>query len=120
MVHFDIPSDDVDRAKKFYADIFVWTFSGPPGYPDYFLFETEGLAGKPGAGGSLGRRIRPDQRIVTCMGVDSIDAYAKKVERPGGRVIMPKRTVPKFGYLAPCTDTEGNSFDLWQDDPLAQ
>jgi uncharacterized protein len=24
IVHFEIPADDVDRAKKFYSDLFGW------------------------------------------------------------------------------------------------
>ncbi len=61
-----------------------------------------------------------DQRILTYIVIDSIDSCTKKVEQLGGSVILPKTTVPKFGYMALCTDTEGNSCGLWQDDPEAQ
>jgi predicted enzyme related to lactoylglutathione lyase len=84
IVHFDVPADDVERAKKFYNDLFGWTFSGTPGYPDYFLIETRDLEGKPGIGGGLGKRMSPDQRILTYIGIDSIDACIRKVERLGG------------------------------------
>jgi predicted enzyme related to lactoylglutathione lyase len=30
-----------------------------------------------------------------------------------------KQPVPTHGWFAPCKDTEGNSFSLWQGDPNA-
>ncbi len=47
IVHFDVPADDGEWAKKFYNNLFGWIFSGPPGYPDNFLVETSDLEGKP-------------------------------------------------------------------------
>jgi hypothetical protein len=31
IVHFEIPADDVDRAKKFYSDLFEWKMEEWPG-----------------------------------------------------------------------------------------
>ena len=31
IVHFEIPVDDVDRAKKFYSDLFGWKMEKSPG-----------------------------------------------------------------------------------------
>jgi hypothetical protein len=53
------------------------------------------------------------------IGVTSLEEHCNKVEQLGGTVIIPKMVVPKFGYMAICRDTEGNSFGLWQDDPGA-
>lgn len=40
--------------------------------------------------------------------------------RLGGKVLLDKTTVPKFGYLAMCEDTEGNTFGLWEEDAGAE
>ena len=32
IVHFEIPADDVDRAKKFYSDLFGWKMERWPKY----------------------------------------------------------------------------------------
>lgn len=116
IVHFDIASDDPQRAKKFYEALFGWKMEGPPGITDYYLIETEDLKGNRGVGGGLGKRGEPSQRITTYVGVDNIDAYSKQVGELGGRVVQPKMTVPGFGYLAVCVDTEGNAFGLWQNE----
>ncbi len=42
---------------------------------------------------------------------------AKKL---GAKIIMPKTTVPGFGYLTVFLDTENNSLGLWETDSNAQ
>ncbi|MBP1743356.1 MAG: glyoxalase [Firmicutes bacterium] len=119
IVHFDIATDDAQRAKKFYEELFGWRMEGPPGMTDYFLIETEDLDGKRGVGGGLGLRGDPSQRITAYIGVDDVDEYGKRVAELGGKVEQPKLVVPGWGYLSICTDTEGNTFGLWQDDKNA-
>ena len=120
VVHIDIATDDPKRAKAFYEGLFGWQLMAPPGMEDYFLFQTTGLKGEKGVGGGLGKRGEPGQKITTYIGVDSVDAYIEKVTKLGGTVVQPKMTVPGFGFLATCADTEGNRFGLWQEDPSAR
>ncbi|HPX73420.1 MAG TPA: VOC family protein [Methanoregulaceae archaeon] len=119
IVHFDVPADDVARARIFYSGLFGWTFTAPPGFSDFYLIETRDLEGKPATGGGMGKRGSPDQRIMNYFGVPDIEEYASRVTRLGGSMIMPKTVVPGYGYLAICTDTEGNAFGLWQENPGA-
>jgi predicted enzyme related to lactoylglutathione lyase len=120
IVHFDIGSDDPQRARKFYEALFGWKMEIPPGMTDYYLIETRDLEGKPGVGGGLGKRGEPGQRITSYIGVSSIDEYVAKVEQLGGRVVVPRTAVPGWGYLAACFDTEDNMFGLWQEDRNAK
>jgi predicted enzyme related to lactoylglutathione lyase len=39
-----------------------------------------------------------------------------KVRDLGDTVVVTKISVPGWGYMATCLDTEGNTFGLWQDD----
>jgi uncharacterized protein len=120
IVHFDIATDDPQRARKFYESLFGWNMVGPPGMTDYYLIETKDLEGKQGVGGGLGKRGDPSQRITTYIGVDNIDEYSNKVEKLGGKIVLAKTPVPGWGYLATCLDTEGNTFGLWQIDNNAR
>lgn len=120
IVHFDIASDDPERAKGFYEGLFGWKIESPPGMTDYYLIETKDLKGERGVGGGLGKRGEPGQRITSYIGIDSIEEYTVKVEKLGGKVIQSKMTVPGWGYLAICFDTEDNMFGLWQDDKNAR
>jgi predicted enzyme related to lactoylglutathione lyase len=44
----------------------------------------------------------------------------EKVEALGGSVVAPKMTVPGWGYLAVCRDTEQNLFGLWEENNEAK
>ena len=116
IVHFDIASDDIVRAKKFYTSLFGWKMEMPPGMESYYLIDTGGPHEQPGVEGGLGERGDPKQRITIYIGVDDIDAYMVNVEKLGGKVVTPKMPVPGWGYLANCLDTEDNMFGLWQED----
>jgi len=120
IVHFDIASDNPERAKRFYEGLFGWKMESPPGMTDYYLIETKDLNGQRGVGGGLGKRGEPGQRITSYVGVNSIEEYVGKVEQLGGKVIQSKMTVPGWGYLAICFDTEDNMFGLWQEDKNAR
>ena len=119
IVHFDIATDNPQRAKKFYESLFDWKLERPPGFPDFYLIETKDLNGNRGVGGGLGKRGEPSQKITAYIGVDKIDEYSKKVAELGGKIVQQKMPVPGWGYLAICIDTEGNTFGLWQNDKNA-
>jgi len=52
--------------------------------------------------------------------VPNVDDYVAKVEAAGGKVTLPKMAIPGVGYLAYCTDPEGNMFGMMQNDPAAK
>jgi predicted enzyme related to lactoylglutathione lyase len=56
---------------------------------------------------------------VNTIDVPSVDDYTSKVESKGGTVVVPKMAVPGIGYMAYCTDPEGNMFGIMQSDPGA-
>ena len=119
IAHFDLPADEPERAKGFYEKLFGWKFISLPGM-DYYLIETEYPDGRKGVGGGMGKRTEPDERILNYIGVDSVDDGLKKVIDLGGKVVRPKMPVPGWGWLAVCTDTEGNRFGLWEEDKDAK
>jgi len=105
--HFSINADDVQRAKRFYEQVFGWTYR-PWGPPDFYLAE-----GGPGVGTALqGRReiaagVRMTGPEVT-MAVDDIPATIKAIEAAGGRIIKPPSHIETVGTLIWFEDTEGN------------
>jgi predicted enzyme related to lactoylglutathione lyase len=119
IVHFDVPTEDVERAKFFYSALFGWKFESFPEM-QYNLFTTTNLDGSPGVGGGMGKRMDASQRIMNYFGVPSIDAAMKQVISLGGKVLSEKMTVPGMGFLATCMDTEGNLFGLWEETTQAR
>lgn len=119
IVHFDIPADNLERAKKFYEELFNWKIEAVPGM-EYYLVQTTDLDGKASVGGGMAKREKPEQKITNFIGVSSIDEYIPKIEKLGGKVVESKTPIVGWGYLAVCLDTEDNTFGLWEDDKNAK
>jgi len=77
-------------------------------------------SGEKAVDGGMMKRQEPHQPITNYIDVPSIDEYAAKVEKLGGKVVVPKMAVPNYGYFAVCLDTENNVFALWQSDKSAK
>jgi uncharacterized protein len=133
IVHFEIPSDDVERAKKFYNDLFGWKIekwagtvdcqltSAATGQPmEYWTVTTIDDKGNKALGGGMMKRVQPGQQITNYINVRSVDEYSEKVEKLGGRVVAPKHAVPGMGYFAICLDTENNCFAIWESNETAK
>jgi predicted enzyme related to lactoylglutathione lyase len=118
IVHFEIPADDIERAKKFYNDLFGWKMeklSGTEGQPiEYWVVTTTDDKGNKALGGGMMKRQVPEHQVTNYIGVESVDEYASKVAKLGGKVVAPKHAVPGMGYFALCIDTENNSFAIWE------
>jgi len=124
VVHFEIPADQPERAVEFYRELFGWKVEHMGGAMDYWLLQTvpsdaEGRPTEPGVNGGLMRRMMPGQTPVNYISVENVDEFARKAERLGAKVVVPKMPVPGMGWFAQLTDTEGNIFAIWQHDPAA-
>lgn len=114
IVHFEIPSDNIERAKRFYSSLFGWKMERMPGPMEYWMISTTNSKGEQAVGGGVIQRQMPQEPIINYIDVDSVDEYAKKVEKLGGKVVKPKTEVPGHGWFVICTDTENNGFALWE------
>ena len=118
VVHFEIYADNVERAADFYSKIFGWQIQKWEGPEDYWLVNA-GEDDEPGIGGAIMKRPDPAAAGLNYINVDSVDSYSEKIAAGGGKVVMPKMAIPGVGYAAVCSDSEGNSFGLFQDDHSA-
>lgn len=114
---FDIPADDLQRAQKFYKDVFDWKFDKWDGPMEYYMADT----GKeePGINGGLTKRMPGQMGITNTITVPSVDEFTKKITDNGGQLITQKMPIPGIGWFAQCTDTEGNIFGIIQMDKKA-
>ncbi len=123
VVHFEIHTDEPERAAKFYSDVFGWEIKKWEGPTDYWLVMTG--KNNPGIDGGLVKRGAPAKgdsimAYVCTVDVPSVDEYAEKITAKGGSVAEPKMAVPGVGWLAYFRDTEGNMFGIMQNDPSAK
>ena len=114
VIHFEISADEPERAVKFYQDVFGWEIQKWGGPQEYWLVNT-GPEEQPGINGGVFKRQGP-VNFVNTIEVPSVDDYAAKITEKGGKVAVPKMTIPSVGYLAYCHDTENNLFGIMQAD----
>jgi predicted enzyme related to lactoylglutathione lyase len=116
--HFEIPADDVNRAQKFYKDVFGWNMQkwNHDENPDldYWGFETIDDSRNPGITGGMMKRKSPQHTVTNYITVSSIDEYSSKIEHSGGKVIMPKTEIPDMGFIINFLDSENNMFGLFE------
>jgi uncharacterized protein len=122
VVHFEIPVDDGERAKEFYASVFDWELNDNDmgGGNIYTTATTVAVDDQmrpkePGAinGGIMQRSAGTPSPVIT-IGVDSIDDALKKIEAGGGSTITPRTPIPDMGAFAYFKDSEGNTMGLWE------
>ncbi|MDD5068197.1 MAG: VOC family protein [Candidatus Pacebacteria bacterium] len=120
--YFEIQADDVNRAENFYREVFGWKFTKAEGLPiEYWRIETEGPRG-----GLLKRPAKtpPPQSgtnaYVCSMEVKNFDETAQKITSLGGQVALPKFAVGGVCWQGYFLDLEGNTFGIFQPDPMAK
>jgi uncharacterized protein len=121
VVHFEIPTDDLARAREFYGSIFGWDLQDMPGDQPYTIAQTspvddQQLPTERGAinGGMFQRSSTSPTTPVITISVDAIDVALKEVEAHGGSVVQPRTEIPGMGAFAYFTDTEANVMGLWE------
>ena len=127
IVHFEIPADDVERSKKFYSDLFGWKIEKWPGSTvddkEYWMITTTDEKGNKALGGGMMKRQMSQHQNTNFIDVESVDEYSSKVQQLGGKVVVPKMSVPGMGYLAYVLFIimeENNSFGIWETNESAK
>lgn len=122
VVHFEIPADDMERAKHFYQSIFGWEITEfpMPGGMKYMGITTtpmgeDHMPKEAGAiNGGMMQRSGAVRAPVFAINVASVDESIKKIDAAGGKVVTPKMEIAGMGYYAYATDTEGNVIGIWE------
>ncbi len=119
VVHFQICADDMQRAGKFYADVFDWQLEQWEGDGEFWQVKT-GADSEPGIDGGLLLRHEPAAITTTLvMQVPSIDDYTAKIIASGGVLTIPRFAIPGVGYAAYFKDTEDNPIGIFEEDSAA-
>jgi predicted enzyme related to lactoylglutathione lyase len=105
----DAQLPDLEAGKRFYGDLFGWTFEEAPGSSVWARLEGAPVA-------ALGRKA--DGRMPTVWTVyfatPDADALGRRITAAGGRLVIPPFAVDDLGTAALAADPDGAVFGLWQ------
>lgn len=113
-VWFEIPTTDIERAKKFYSTVLATQFrddnSGPnPMAVFAYSGDAEAVSGHIHPGKPAAEGTGP---LIHFPLPDSLEAGMQRVWDAGGKVASPPIEIPA-GRFAYCVDPDGNSFGLF-------
>ena len=105
--YLEIPAPDLDLAKKFYGEVFGWTFEDV--HESYCFFRD----------GQMGGGLDPDLPVAVdgvrlYMNVQEIPATLERIFAAGGEIVREKTAIgDDNGFYAHFRDPNGNSFGIW-------
>jgi len=103
----DLITHDVPAARRFYGDLFGWTFDGAEGQASYTVIKHQG---RPIGGIAYSNRNVDGRRVTQWVGmlsVDDVDRSVAVLRQAGGSVYFGPSTVPDRGRLAVVADPQG-------------
>lgn len=112
-VHIELNTTDVEKAKKFYAELFEWKLQemqmGPSG--TYTIIDVGD-----GTGGGILKNPMPGVPSfwLAYVLVEDISAATRKAASLGAKVVKDSVEVPNMGWLSILEDPTGAAFALWQ------
>lgn len=114
-VFFSIPTTDINRSAEFYRKAFGWSidvFDCPDSTEKMGMIHSEGVEGCI----FVHDKFQPAKDgTQISFEVDDIDETLEKIEKFGGKTLMPKGKIgcEDKGYCALFADSEGNSVGLY-------
>ncbi len=127
VVHFEIPADNLNRADKFYSTVFGWKLEKTKGMEDQYhmaqIIEVDRKNMTLKESGAINGALMTKEGLgtdhpVIVIAVPSLDESLKKVQKAGGKIVMPKQKVMDMGWYARVTDSEGNVIGVWETIPM--
>jgi hypothetical protein len=121
IAHFEIFASDVQRARKFYEQVFGWRFEvgGPPDFyhiitgPPVEHGISRGLVAKRRGPAAQG----PINAFRCTISVDSVKGTAAAIEAAGGKLRSAIIDIPGVGRVVEFADTEDNIACAMQYEP---
>ncbi len=114
VVHFEVIGKDPDRLRRYYGDLFGWTFETPSPVAkevseadSYGFLDLVTAADGTGIRGGIGGGASYDSHAVFYVGVENVEAALQRAERLGGTRVMGPATSPNGLVVGHFTDPDG-------------
>jgi len=111
---FQVGTDDPAGAKRFYGELFGWTFTQDPGAGGAYDLVHYGDSPQPNGGiADISGGGATGKHAIFLVVVEDVPAALAKAEQLGGKVLVPATTSPDGLVFAHVLDPSGNEFGLF-------
>ncbi len=114
VVHFEVIGSDPDQLRRYYGDLFDWTFDTPSPVAEevsqadsYGFLELVKSGDGSGIRGGIGGGEAYDSHAVFYVGVPDVEAALQRAESLGGTRVMGPATSPNGLVVGHFKDPEG-------------
>jgi len=122
IVHFEIPCSDLNRAKKFYSELFGWEIKPYPGDEgeEYLRAiatnsDKDGKSMDKGAiNGGLQKKGERASTTTLVIQVKNINEAVEKVKNNGGEIKVEPEEIGGMGMYAQFDDPDGHRMGLFE------
>ena len=112
---FEIPASNINRSKEFYETIFSIEMSINEMHNSIMAF----FPWESGSGKATGAVVQSEMHVPSKEGSiiylnanPNLDPVLERVEKAGGKVLVPKMNIGENGFIAFIEDTEGNKIGI--------
>lgn len=111
-VHLELNTDDTDRAKEFYRDLFGWNYNEwPMGDSIYWGVKTPE---PPGGGIQTNPMPHAPSQWIPYISVDDVHESVERARSAGAEIIVDFMPIQGSGELAILRDPSGATVGLWK------
>lgn len=118
VVWFELPVNDLNRAKSFYESVFATTMTTDARFPELAIFPRRHDTASTGAlavthDSKIEGRPSTDGAVIYLNCDGELDAVLKRAQAAGGQLIQEVAQLPGgMGYIAQFRDLDGNRVGL--------
>ena len=107
--HIELHTSDLERAKKFYSELFDWQVTDVPmGETTYSLIQVgEGVGG-----GMMSSPSPESAHWLSFVQVNDVGAGLRKAQALGGTILQEKTPIPGNGFFGVIVDPTGAALGL--------
>jgi uncharacterized protein len=115
VVFFEMPANDMKRAKEFYEKVLCWHIL--PDYENYYFAltaisdEHKIPKGVGQINGGIQKKDETIGKLRLMINVKDLYNTLKKALEEGGKILIPPKKIPGY-YYSVIVDTEGNEINL--------
>ncbi len=125
VVHFEMPTKDKKRVRKFYENVFGWKMDQLGSKMGDYILATTSPVGKKGMHknkGAINGGFFPRGDYGTVphlvISVDDIKKHIEIVKKAGGKILGSVMDIPGIGKFVMIKDTENNRVGMLQPSPM--